>query len=97
MYLGQSDKYVQIFKPVKHVLFCCCSRNDTGSVKSAVAIAISIDGKTLIGHLECINNAIILVSTHHILAILTSYMNVHVQLASCLLATLWLATLWLAT
>lgn len=35
-------------------------RNDVGTLKSAVAIAIAIGGKTLIGHLECINNSIIL-------------------------------------
>ena len=63
-----------------NVLFCY-SRNDTGSVKSAVAMAISINDKTLIGHLECINNAIILVSNNHMIingqlhCIDTNYMN----------------------
>ena len=33
-----------------------------GLVKSAVAITVSINGKTLIGHLECIKNSITLES-----------------------------------
>lgn len=45
-------------------IISCFSRNNAGSVKSAVAIAITINGKVLIGHLECINNSIILVSSH---------------------------------
>ena len=46
----------------KYVCIGLYSQNGDGFVESAVAITVTVNGKTLIGHLECIKNSIALVS-----------------------------------